>query len=77
MTKKGLTVVGWYHSHPTSEPKPTESDILSQKAYQDALRRRSGDEPCIAVITSMSVYVLMCITYGCIYNTFYWVKGCQ
>ena len=54
MSEKGLTIVGWYHSHPTSEPKPTESDILSQNAYQDAVKRENGDKPCIAIITSMN-----------------------
>ena len=51
MKQKGLIVVGWYHSHPNCEAKPTESDIICQKSYQEAVQRDDGDELCIAVIT--------------------------
>ena len=48
-----LEVVGWYHSHPVSEPKPSQSDILSQKKYQEAVRvNDAAAEPCVGVIVS-------------------------
>ncbi len=45
MQAKDYQVVGWYHSHPVSEPKPSQNDILSQKKYQDAV-------PCVGIIVS-------------------------
>ena len=27
MEQKGLSAVGWYHSHPVSEPKPSQNDV--------------------------------------------------
>lgn len=32
--EKGMTVVGWYHSHPTFEPNPSVRDIENQSSYQ-------------------------------------------
>jgi proteasome lid subunit RPN8/RPN11 len=32
--KRGLNVVGWYHSHPTFEPDPSIRDIENQASYQ-------------------------------------------
>lgn len=32
--EKGLSVVGWYHSHPTFEPEPSIRDIENQGMYQ-------------------------------------------
>ena len=53
MKEKELHVVGWYHSHPVSEAKPSQSDILSQRKYQEAVRlKESSTEPCIGVIVS-------------------------
>ena len=53
MQARDLQVVGWYHSHPVSEPKPSQNDILSQKKYQDAVRMKDvAAEPCIGVIVS-------------------------
>ena len=53
MQAKELEVVGWYHSHPVSEPKPSQSDILSQKKYQDAVRTKDmSAEPCVGIIVS-------------------------
>ena len=45
MAAKDFQLVGWYHSHPVSEPKPSQSDILSQKKYQDTV-------PCVGIIVS-------------------------
>lgn len=53
MDQKGLTLVGWYHSHPISEPNPSQGDILSQKGYQETIREENGDEPCVGIIISM------------------------
>ena len=53
MEAKELQVVGWYHSHPVSEPKPSQPDILSQRKYQEAVRQKDmSEEPCIGVIVS-------------------------
>ena len=52
MKEKKLTLVGWYHSHPISEPKPSHSDIISQKEYQELVRRSTGEEPSIGIIIS-------------------------
>ena len=34
LAAKNLVVVGWYHSHPTFEPKPSVRDLENQGAYQ-------------------------------------------
>ena len=52
MEQKGLIVVGWYHSHPISEPKPSEIDIISQRNYQEIVQMDTGEEPCIGIILS-------------------------
>ncbi|ORX60710.1 hypothetical protein DM01DRAFT_1361634 [Hesseltinella vesiculosa] len=50
---KGLSVVGWYHSHPTFEPQPSVRDIENQTSYQSLFRRTdTGDEPFIGVIVT-------------------------
>jgi protein MYSM1 len=49
----GMTVVGWYHSHPTFEPNPSVRDIENQSSYQSLFRHdESGLEPFIGVIVS-------------------------
>ncbi|CAO3623634.1 unnamed protein product [Mucor hiemalis] len=48
--KKGLSVVGWYHSHPTFEPEPSIRDIENQGMYQELFRQPSGLEPFIGII---------------------------
>ena len=52
MASRGLVVVGWYHSHPYSEPRPSQNDVLSHKKYQDAMTTESGEEPCVGLIIS-------------------------
>ena len=52
LKEKRLTLVGWYHSHPISAPNPSQKDIVSQKAYQDVVRKSSGDEASIGIIIS-------------------------
>ncbi len=34
----GMTVVGWYHSHPRFQPDPSITDIENQNNYQELLR---------------------------------------
>ncbi|KAI9010819.1 hypothetical protein CLU79DRAFT_772785 [Phycomyces nitens] len=48
--QKQLSVVGWYHSHPTFEPHPSIRDIENQTVYQTLFRGEKGDEPFIGVI---------------------------
>ena len=53
MEAAGLSLVGWYHSHPCAPPTPTVQDIDSQLEYQLKLKG-SGDQgyrPCIAMIS--------------------------
>ena len=52
MASRGLTVVGWYHSHPYSEPRPSQNDVLAHKKYQDATTTELGEEPCVGLIIS-------------------------
>lgn len=50
-------LIGWYHSHPISEAKPSQNDILSQKIFQETVCKESSDEPCIGFILSMFAYI--------------------
>lgn len=34
MAQSGLTILGWYHSHPDFEPNPSIRDIETQSSYQ-------------------------------------------
>ncbi|KAI8150018.1 hypothetical protein BJV82DRAFT_6835 [Fennellomyces sp. T-0311] len=53
--QKGLSVVGWYHSHPTFEPNPSIRDIQYQCLYQTLFRdETTGVEPFIGVIVNPS-----------------------
>ncbi|KAJ3343592.1 Myb-like, SWIRM and MPN domains 1 [Gonapodya sp. JEL0774] len=40
-SERGLAVVGWYHSHPTFEAKPSGRDVATQGGYQALFRRSS------------------------------------
>ncbi|KAJ1970204.1 hypothetical protein IWQ62_000113 [Dispira parvispora] len=48
--KAGLSVVGWYHSHPTFDPNPSIRDIENQSSYQGLFRRQDGWEPFVGAI---------------------------
>jgi proteasome lid subunit RPN8/RPN11 len=48
--QQGLLVVGWYHSHPDFEPRPTYQDVVLQKKYQNTVKTVYKDEPCVAFI---------------------------
>ena len=57
MASRGLVVVGWYHSHPYSEARPSQNDVLSHKKYQDSLKTEAGEEPCVGLIISETYVV--------------------
>jgi len=47
----GLTVVGWYHSHPVFEPTPSGVDIVNQLNYQSLFRDdKTGVDPFVGFI---------------------------
>ncbi|GLV42382.1 uncharacterized protein CBL_03119 [Carabus blaptoides fortunei] len=49
-----LTLVGWYHSHPTSPAAPTLRDVDSQLDYQIRMKGSSDSNysPCVGLICS-------------------------
>ncbi len=51
MARLGISVVGWYHSHPHSQADPSLRDMDSQMEYQLKLK---GDghiyQPCLGLI---------------------------
>ncbi|XP_048197914.1 MPN domain-containing protein isoform X2 [Perognathus longimembris pacificus] len=50
---RGLSLVGWYHSHPHSPALPTLQDIDAQMEYQLRLQGSSnGFQPCLALLCS-------------------------
>lgn len=34
ITSRGLSVVGWYHSHPNFDPSPSDTDVDTQNTLQ-------------------------------------------
>jgi proteasome lid subunit RPN8/RPN11 len=49
----GLAVVGWYHSHPTFEPVPSQCDIDNQCNYQAFFRDHGAAvDPFVGLIVS-------------------------
>ncbi|KAL7454750.1 hypothetical protein ACHAWC_006356 [Mediolabrus comicus] len=38
ISNHGLSVVGWYHSHPTFQPNPSVTDIENQASYQQLFK---------------------------------------
>ena len=54
LEQKGLTVVGWYHSHPKSSPHPTLKDIECQMEYQLIMKGESDNcyIPCVGLVCS-------------------------
>ncbi|KAI8809177.1 hypothetical protein BJ742DRAFT_239793 [Cladochytrium replicatum] len=51
ISKRGLRVVGWYHSHPGTLAEPSGLDVESQGNYQGLFRDGSA-EPFVGVIVS-------------------------
>ena len=53
MEHSGISVVGWYHSHPSFEPVPSQCDIDNQCNYQAYFRdHTSGMDPFVGLIVS-------------------------
>lgn len=51
MSRRGLTPVGWYHSHPIFAPRPSAKDNENQRNYQALCRdSTTGFEPWIGAI---------------------------
>ena len=51
MKARGLTLVGWYHSHPTYQPDPSVRDIAAQQHYQNCMKvEKTSYEPCVGFI---------------------------
>ncbi|XP_019854291.1 PREDICTED: MPN domain-containing protein-like [Amphimedon queenslandica] len=50
MVSDGLRVVGWYHSHPSSEATPSVNDVTQQLLYQETVSTSEGEEPCVGFI---------------------------
>lgn len=53
MKKRGLSLVGWYHSHPYNQPDPSIRDIGCQMSYQLRMKGSGATYfPCVGIITS-------------------------
>lgn len=53
MNVRGLTLVGWYHSHPTYQPDPSVRDIAAQQHYQNCMKmEKTSYEPCVGFIVA-------------------------
>ena len=51
MEERGLVPIGWYHSHPVFEPRPSAKDNENQRNYQALCRDSStGLEPWVGAI---------------------------
>ena len=49
----GLTVVGWYHSHPKFRPNPSTIDIFNQSQYQSLMHDENTNlDPFVGLIVS-------------------------
>lgn len=57
MENSGLSLVGWYHSHPMVPPTPTVQDIDTQLEYQLKLKGtgEQGYRPCVAMISCKKI----------------------
>lgn len=56
MKRLGVSLVGWYHSHPKCNPDPSLNDIESQMEYQLMLRGVDNSyHPCLGVVVSPSI----------------------
>lgn len=56
LSQKGLILVGWYHSHPTTTPQPSVGDIKKQLQYQKkmltGLKGLTEYSPCVGLIST-------------------------
>lgn len=57
-----LTLVGWYHSHPTSPAAPTLRDVDAQLDYQIRMKGSSDSNysPCVGLICCKYKYNILC-----------------
>lgn len=46
---RGLAVLGWFHSHPTFAPEPSQQDIETQLSVQQWI---GSEKPCLGLILS-------------------------
>ena len=65
MNARKLRLVGWYHSHPDFEARPTYQDVVLQKKYQATVSNLAEDEACIAFVICKSSFVLRYFLYIC------------
>lgn len=53
MKRRGMSLVGWYHSHPFNQPDPSVRDIGCQMSYQLRMKGSGATYfPCVGIITS-------------------------
>lgn len=53
MRHMGMSLVGWYHSHPYSVPEPSIRDIECQMSYQLKMKGAKANYfPCVGIINS-------------------------
>ena len=51
MKHLGMSLVGWYHSHPYSQPEPSIRDLDCQMSYQLKMKgAKSTYFPCVGII---------------------------
>ncbi len=64
MHASGLSVVGWYHSHPSNDALPSISDVSQQLMYQECLDNSKGinSPPCIGFIIG-NIFVFIVVVY--------------
>ncbi|KAG8291984.1 Myb-like, SWIRM and MPN domains 1 [Homalodisca vitripennis] len=55
ITSKGLSVVGWYHSHPNFDPSPSDTDVNTQSTLQSWFNETG--KPFVGLIISPYVSV--------------------
>lgn len=60
MSSEGLRVVGWYHSHPSSDATPSVSDVTQQLIYQETTATSEGEEPCLGFVIGEFPLLLIC-----------------
>jgi hypothetical protein len=59
ITDSNMSVVGWYHSHPTFRPDPSIVDLQNQRNYQQLFRDElMNEEPFVGVIIGVLNYSL-------------------
>ena len=78
MDDAGLIPVGWYHSHPVFEPRPSAKDNENQRNYQALCRdAATGLEPWVGAIVGpyddrlptpvrICIYIMRCLVLRCV-----------